>query len=50
VVWWVFRSATYANLILQVCILVSFIPTYRTVWNNPKTEKALPWFIELSRK
>lgn len=45
VVWWIFRSATYANLILQICILVSFIPTYRTVWNDYRTEKALPWFL-----
>lgn len=45
VVWWQFHSATYANLILQGSIAVSFVPTYRGVWQNPRNEKALPWFI-----
>ena len=44
-VWWYFRSATYANMILQVCVFISFIPTYRGVWKEPALEKALPWFI-----
>lgn len=43
-VWWLFRSVTGANLILQVCILISFVPTYRSVWNRPGGESALPWF------
>lgn len=43
--WWVFRNATCANLILQICFLVSFIPTYRGVIGDPKSEKGLPWFI-----
>ena len=30
--WWYFSSATYANLILQAAILISFVPTYRGVW------------------
>ncbi len=44
-IWWWYHSATYANMILQVSIAISFIPTYRGVWNNPKIEKALPWYI-----
>lgn len=44
-VWWGYRSATYANLLLQVCIVISFIPTIHGVWEDPKNEKALPWFI-----
>ena len=44
-VWWANRSATYANLILQVCIFISFIPTYRGVWRDAALEKSLPWFI-----
>lgn len=44
-VWRAYRSATYANLILQICILISFIPTYRGVWKEPSNEKALPWFV-----
>lgn len=45
VVWYYFHSATKANLILQVCILISFVATFRSVWKKPKSEKALPWFI-----
>lgn len=44
-VWWAYRSATYANLLLQVCIVISFIPTYRGVWKDPSNEKSLPWFV-----
>ncbi|MFA6447565.1 MAG: hypothetical protein WCW31_04935 [Patescibacteria group bacterium] len=44
-IWWGFDTATFANLILQVCIALSFIPTFRGTWSNPKTEKPLPWFI-----
>jgi len=44
-VWWAYRSAIYANLLLQICIAVSFVPTYRGVWKNPNIEKAWPWFI-----
>ena len=44
-VWWHYKSATYANLILQSSIAVSFVPTYRGVWKNPLKEKALPWYI-----
>lgn len=44
-VWLIFHSAIYANMILQFCILISFTPTIRGVWQNPKMEKCLPWFI-----
>ncbi len=44
-VWWYFKSATYANLVLQVSIPLSFIPTFRSVYHEPKTEKPLPWFL-----
>lgn len=44
-VWWYYKSATYANLILQASILVSFVPTCRGVWNDPRKEKALPWYL-----
>jgi hypothetical protein len=45
VVWWATRSATYTNLMLQVCLIVSLVPTYRSTWKNPAVEKPLPWFI-----
>lgn len=44
-VWWYFQSATYANLILQISIAISFVPTLRGVWSNPQKEKAAPWLI-----
>lgn len=44
-VWWVFRSATYANIILQICFIISFIPTYKLVWKEPGSEMAFPWVL-----
>jgi len=44
-VWRHYKSATYANLILQASVAVSFVPTYRGVWKNPLKEKTLPWYI-----
>lgn len=43
--WWVMRDATFANILLQVCIGISFIPTYRGVWHHPQNERPLPWFL-----
>ena len=43
--WWWYHSATYANLILQLAIAISFVPTYRGVWKNPAVERALPWYL-----
>lgn len=44
-VWWRYQSAVYANLWLQGAIAVSFIPTYRSVWVEPSSEKAPPWAL-----
>jgi len=43
--WFVYRSATSANLILQAAFVVSFIPTFRDVWRRPEGESATPWFM-----
>jgi hypothetical protein len=43
--WWWYHSATYANLILQLSIAISFVPTYRGVWKNPAVERAFPWYL-----
>lgn len=43
--WWQFRSALFANMLLQFANVIAFIPTYRSVWNNPKNEKPLPWAL-----
>ena len=44
-VWIYFKEARNANLILQLAIITSFIPTYRSVWKDPKTENWIPWAI-----
>lgn len=44
-VWWYYQSATYANIIVQIALIVSFIPTIRGVMLDAKNEKALPWWI-----
>lgn len=43
--WWLWRSATYANLILQGGFIISMLPTYRAVFKDPRTEKPLPWLM-----
>lgn len=44
-VWYHYRSAMYANFVLQISIAVGFIPTYRMVWKDPKKERVRPWLI-----
>lgn len=43
--WWIFRSASYGNVILQASVFISFIPTYRGVYKDSSVEKGLPWYI-----
>lgn len=45
VIWVVFRSAAYGNGIAVIAESLGFVPLCRAVWNNPSTEKALPWYI-----
>lgn len=44
-VWWRFRNAGYANIILQAAVAASFVPTFTSVWNNSANESWLPWFV-----
>lgn len=45
-VWQYYDSPIYGNLLLQPCIVISFIPTYRGVIKDRDTEKkSLVWFI-----
>lgn len=39
--WWLFRSATIGNLIIQGAAVIAFIPLYRA----PQNEPPLPWFL-----
>lgn len=43
--WIVFREATWANLLLQVDVAVSFVPTFRSLRRNPASEDPRPWLI-----
>jgi len=45
VIWAIFRSATSANLIVQVAILIGFVPTWRGVWRGTVKERSLPWWL-----
>jgi hypothetical protein len=45
VVWWWFKSATYANLLVVLAAAISFTPLYRDVWKNPTVEMPGPWYL-----
>ncbi len=45
IVVWKLTTATYANLIVQVAVIIGFIPTWRNVWRTPSCEKSRPWWI-----
>lgn len=44
-VWWKFRSATWANMIILVAVVISFIPTLEGVWRDPFTETPRSWVL-----
>jgi len=44
-VWFFFKSASYANLLLQGALLISFLPLFKSVWQDPSSEGWLPWVI-----
>jgi uncharacterized membrane protein YfhO len=45
VIWWWFKSATYANLLFQAPIALSFFPMLKGVWKNPLCEKPDAWWV-----
>lgn len=44
-VWWKFRSATGANMIILVAFLISFIPTFEGVLRDPFKETPRSWML-----
>jgi hypothetical protein len=44
-VWWKFRSATGANLIVLVAFIISFIPTFEGVLRDPFKETSSSWIL-----
>ncbi|MCX6754183.1 MAG: hypothetical protein NTV03_03975 [Candidatus Nomurabacteria bacterium] len=45
VVWWLLKSALYANLLLQPAYILAFIPTLKNAWANPQNESSLVWLM-----
>ena len=45
IAWWQFHSAVYANMILQFAVIAAFLPTYRSVWKNPRNENLTTWIL-----
>lgn len=43
--WWIFKSATFGNLIFQLAFAFSFIPIIKGVWNDPASESPLAWML-----
>lgn len=44
-IWWIYKNSTYGNLLLQPCFVIAYIPTWKSVWNDKKNEKPLPWLL-----
>lgn len=44
-VWWWFESATYANFLLVLTAVISFVPIIIHVWKDATVEHAWPWFL-----
>lgn len=44
-VWWKFRSATGANIIVLVAFLISFVPTFEGVLRDPFKETPQSWVL-----
>lgn len=44
-IWWIFQSATCANLILALALLIGTWPTFRGVLDDPTKETSTPWII-----
>lgn len=45
IVWFVFRSAEWANMVVLLGFVISFKPTYDGVKADPNRETAFPWVI-----
>jgi hypothetical protein len=43
--WWQFKEASFANIIICLCYIVSFYPTIKEVRKNPNTENPVSWYI-----
>lgn len=44
-IWWLFRSAEGANMIVLVAFVVSFLPTFEGTLRDPSKETSRPWML-----
>ncbi len=44
-VWWMKQSATYAQLMVQACVAIGFVPNIMSVWAHPASEPSYAWFL-----
>ena len=44
-IWWWTKSATYAQLTIQLVILISILPTWIDTWQEPDKESPFPWLV-----
>jgi hypothetical protein len=44
-IWWLTHSATYAQLVLLIPIIISIIPTWLNTWEEPRREDPVPWVV-----
>ena len=45
IIWWIFRNAAWANVIIFVALAISFIPIYEDLWENPRKEVPRSWIL-----
>lgn len=45
VVWWLTKSPTKAQILLNLCLFIGFIPTFISVWNRPESERIISWLL-----
>ena len=43
--WWQFKDASYVNIAVCICYLISFYPTIKEVWKNPNSENPISWYV-----
>lgn len=44
-VWAIGGKAIWANILVQICIFISIVPTWQSVYRRPGGEAALPWLM-----
>lgn len=45
-IWWIFQTAMWANLIICFASFLSFFPIIESVWKDKNSEKSDAWFVQ----